>query len=185
MRKLITGLALAGTLATGAVIAQTAGTDEDVAFAQAIWEEMVEMNLAGEGALMGLPYRGVPPHGEMLETFYVETEIMGESGLLVIKRNYGPEEVTEDEVLADPSGHLGSVTVMFQREEGYDPEHDDWFYAKYLPDGAMDTNPAGMALAGAVGRDLSGGCIACHITAGGEDYLFTTDAFPRRTPVME
>tara|TARA_R110002049_G_scaffold32108_5_gene107462 strand:+ start:241 stop:351 length:111 start_codon:yes stop_codon:yes gene_type:complete len=36
MRKLITGLALAGTLATGAVIAQTADTDEDVAFAQAI-----------------------------------------------------------------------------------------------------------------------------------------------------
>ena len=29
------------------------------------------------------------------------------------------------------------------------------------------------------------GCIACHITAGGEDYLFTTDAFPRRTPAME
>lgn len=185
MKKFVTGLALAGTLAAGAVIAQTTGTDDDVAFADAIWAEMVSLNLAGDGAIMGLPYLGGPPHGEMLETFYVNAEIMGETGLLVIKRNYGPLDVTADEVLADPAGHLGAITVMFQREEGYDADHDDWFYAKFLPDGMMDTNPMGMALAGAIGRDLSGGCIACHINAGGDDYLFTTDAFPRRTAAME
>jgi len=185
MKKLIAGMALVGTMTAGAVIAQTAGTDEDVAFADAIWAQMLELNLAGDGAIMGLPYQGGPPHGETLETFFVETEIMGEAGLLVVKRNYGPEGVTGDEVLADPEGSLGSVTVMFQRAEGYDAEHDDWFYAKYLPDGAMDTAPSGMALAGAIGRDLSGGCIACHIGAAGDDYLFTTDAFPRRTPAMQ
>ena len=64
---------------------------------------------------------------------------------------------------------------MFQREEGYDPETRDWFYAKYLPDGSMDENPMGMALAGLVGKGADAGCIACHQGAG-DDYLFTTDA---------
>lgn len=185
MKKMVTTLALVGTMTAGAAMAQTAGTDEDIAFANAIWAQMEALNLAGDGAIMGLPYIGGPPHGATLETFFVETEVMGEEGLLVVKRNYGPAGVSEDEVLADPDGTLGSVTVMFQRALGYDAEHDDWFYAKYLPDGEMDTAPSGMALAGAIGRDLSGGCIACHIGAAGDDYLFTTDAFPRRTPAME
>jgi len=175
MKPLMATLAAASLLG-GAALAQTAGTDSDIAYAQAIWDRMEEMNMAGPGAIMGLPYLGGPPHGEMLETFFLTAEIEGEEGLLVIKRNYGPLEVTEDEVLADPEGHLGAVTIMFQRPD-YDAEHDDWFYAKYLPDGSLDMNPAGMALAGAVGRDLSGGCIACHIGAGGDDYLFTTDAW--------
>jgi hypothetical protein len=185
MKKMVTALALVGTMIAGAVSAQTAGTDDDIAFADAMWAQMLELNLAGDGAIMGLPYQGGPPHGETLETFFVETEIMGETGLLVVKRNYGPVGVTADEVLADPAGNLGSVTVMFQRAEGYDAEHDDWFYAKYQPDGALDSAPSGMALAGAIGRDLSGGCIACHILAGGDDYLYTTDGFPRRTAAMQ
>ncbi|NHX27496.1 cytochrome P460 family protein, partial [Escherichia coli] len=40
----------------------------------------------------------------------------------------------------------------------------------------LDQNPAGMALAGLVGKNADAGCIACHQAAGGDDYLFTTDA---------
>ncbi len=47
---------------------------------------------------------------------------------------------------------------------------------KYLPDGALDKNPKGMSLAGRVGKGADAGCIACHLGAGGEDYVFTTDA---------
>lgn len=183
-RKIFAAALLAGTMAAGGAMAQTAGTEDDIAFAQAIWAELEQMQMTGDNAIQALPYQGGPPHGMMLETFLTRAEINGEEGLLVIKRNYGPEGVTEDEILADPAGHLGAITVMFQRPEGYDPEHDDWFYAKFLPDGNLDTNPMGMALAGAVGRNLEAGCIACHINAPGDDYLFVTDAFPRRTPMQ-
>ncbi len=67
-----------------------------------------------------------------------------------------------DDVIADPDRHLGAVTVMFQRDEGYDPETNNWFWVKYLPDGTLDQNPAGMVLAGLVGKDADAGCIACH-----------------------
>ncbi len=180
MRVNLIGATVAGCLVATGAMAQTAGTDEDIAFAGEIWQEMMDTDMVGDGAILGLPYMGAPPHGAMLETFFMDAEVAGEEGLLVIKRNYGPMEVTADEVLADPSGHLEAVTIMFQRAEGYDSEHNDWFYAKYGPDGSLDTNPAGMALAGAVGRNMEAGCIACHVGAGGDDYLFTTDAYPPR-----
>jgi hypothetical protein len=171
------GLAMAAT----PLAAQTAGTESDIAYAEAIWARMEERGLAGTGAVMALPYRGTEPHGAMLETFFVEAEVEGEPGVLVIKRNYGPAGVAADAVLSAPDEHLAAVTVMFERA-GYDPEHGDWFYAKYLPDGSLDTNANGMSLAGApargmVGQDRTAGCVACHAEAPGGDYLYTTDAF--------
>jgi hypothetical protein len=176
-------LALTAGLAAAAsapLAAQTAGTESDVAFAEAIWLRMEARGLTGPDAVLALPYRGTEPHGAMLETFFLDAEVEGETGLLVVKRNYGPAGVAADAVLSDPEAHLAAVTVMFRRS-GYDPEHGNWFYAKYLPDGALDTNADGMALAGApargmVGRDRTAGCVACHAEAPGGDYLYTTDA---------
>ncbi|SFP88317.1 cytochrome P460 family protein [Tranquillimonas alkanivorans] len=168
------GLALAG-----AALAQDAapfGQEEDVTYAAQLWDDMVEADLAGEGAVQSFPYPGTDPHGMMLETFYASATVEGHTGALIVKRNYGPEGVTVDQVLGAPSEHLGAVTVMFQREDGYDPETNNWFWAKYLPDGTLDRNPNDMALAGLVGKGADAGCIACHQGAGGEDYLFTTDA---------
>ena len=63
-----------------------------------------------------------------------------------------------------------------------DTSTGDWFYAKYLPDGSLDQNPNGVALAGLVGKNAEAGCIACHQNAG-ENYLFTTEAeLPAFTP---
>jgi hypothetical protein len=166
-------------LAAGAASAQSdmpAGTDADAEYAGLLWEVMQEEDLAGEGMIRTFPYEGIAPHGMMLETLYTTAEVDGHAGALVVKRNYGPEGVSNDEVLADPGTHLGSVTVMFRREEGYDPDNADWFWAKYLPDGTLDQNPAGMRLAGRVGKGADAGCIPCHAGAGGGDYLFTTDA---------
>ncbi len=154
------------------------GTEADTAYAGDLWTAMSEMHMVGAGAVMSFPYPGTDPHGMMLETFYTEATVDGHTGTLVVKRNYGPEGVTVDEVLGDPAGHLGAVTVMFQREDGYDPETNNWFWAKYLPDGTLDRNPNDMALAGLVGKNADAGCIACHQNAGGEDFLFTTDATP-------
>lgn len=174
--KLLSGLAIAA-LAAQAAIAQDApfGSDADADYAALLWEAMVAEELAGDGAIMSFPYDGIEPHGMMLETFYTSITVDGHSGDLVVKRNYGPEGVTANQVLADPITHLGAVTVMFRREAGYDADNADWFWVKYLPDGSLDKNPAGMQLAGRVGKDADAGCIACHVGAGGDDYLFTTD----------
>ncbi|MCP1169824.1 hypothetical protein [Limimaricola litoreus] len=172
----ITAAAVLGL--AGAVVAQDApmfGGEEDQAYADKLWQAMVEQNLAGDGAIMSFPYPGTDPHGMMLETFYSSATIDGHEGALVVKRNYGPEGVTVDEVLGAPGEHLGAVTVMFMREAGYDEETGNWFYAKYLPDGSLDQNPGGMSLAGLVGKNAEAGCIACHQNAG-DNYLFTTDA---------
>ena len=171
---------LAGlTLAAAPLSAQDMtpfGTDEDMAFANTLWQEMVAARMAGPDSVVGFPYPGTDPHGFLLETYYTKVTIGDHTGALIIKRNYGPLDVSEDEVIADPAGHLGAITVMFERAPGYDDETGNWFYAKYLPDGSLDMNPKGMALAGLVGKGADAGCIACHQNAGGDDYIFTTDA---------
>ena len=169
------GLA-AAVLSAGLAWSQEApfGSDEDAAYAELLWSVMEEQRLAGEGMLRSFPYEGVEPHGMMLETLYTEASVDGHTGDLVVKRNYGPEGVSVDQVLSDPDTHLAAVTVMFRREAGYDAENGDWFWVKYLPDGSLDKNPAGMRLAGMVGKGMDAGCIACHMGAG-EDMLFTTD----------
>jgi hypothetical protein len=153
--------------------AQEFGPPEDAAYADQIWAIMEQQNLAGEGMIHAFPYDGIEPHGMMLETFYSTATIDGHTGDLIVKRNYGPEGVTLDEVLGDPTNHLGAYTVMYRREDGYDGDNDNWFWVKYLPDGTLDRNPAGMELAGRVAKGADQGCIACHTGAG--DYVFTTD----------
>ncbi|SUZ34078.1 hypothetical protein ROE7235_03860 [Roseibaca ekhonensis] len=172
MRTLVS--AMAGLVATAGVAgAQEFGTEADAAYAALLWDVMEASQLVGENTIMSTPYEGGPPHGAMLETFYSKATIDGHTGDLVVKRNYGPEEVTAEEVLADPSKHLGAVTVMFRREAGYDADNQNWFWVKYLPDGTLDKNPAGAGLAGRVAKGAEMGCIACH--SGVDDYIFTAD----------
>ncbi len=112
---------------------------------------------------------GTEPHGMMLETFYDVGTIGDHTGDLIVKRNFGPEGVSVDEVLTNPDGHLGAYTVMFRREAGYDPENLDWFWVRYNPDGEISQN-GGRAMAGR----LEGACIACHQGAS-DDLVFTSD----------
>lgn len=153
------------------------GSDHDAAYAAQIWNAMQEQRLAGPDSIYTFPYEGTDPHGMMLETFYSKATINGHTGDLVIKRNYGPEGVSADEVMADPSGHLGAITVMFRREAGFDADNKDWFWVKFLPDGSLDKNPKGMRLAGLVAKGMDVGCIACHTAADGDDYVFTSNAY--------
>ncbi len=177
MKSLLAGSALALALLTAPLSAQNMppfGTEEDTAYAQLLWDVMASAKLVGDGALMSAPYDGSPPHGKMLETFYTTATINGHTGTLIVKRNYGPEGVTADEILANPGMHLGAITVMYQREKGYDADNQDWFWVKYLKDGSLDKNPKGMALAGRVAKGADKGCIACH--SNEDDYIYTTDA---------
>lgn len=152
------------------------GNKEEVNYAADLWKSMEAINMVGDGMIRSFPYEGVAPHGMMLETFYTKATVGDHTGTLLVKRNFGPEGVDEEQVLAEPGKHLGAITVMFKREAGYDSDNNDWFWAKYLPDGSLDKNPKGMQLAGRVAKGATKGCIACHSGAPGGDYIFTTDA---------
>ncbi len=178
MKKFLYTTVFAAVLSVGTANAQEPpfGTEADAAYAAEVWAAMVDLNLAGDNQILSFPYEGIDPHGAMLETFYTTATIGDVTGDLIVKRNYGPEGVSIDEVLSNPEGHLGAFTVMFRREAGYDADNADWFWVKYLPDGTLDKNPAGRELAGRVAKGADVGCIACHVLAPGDDYIFTSDA---------
>lgn len=167
---------VAATLTASHVFAQDApfGTQADTDYAAQLWDAMVAARLAGPGMIHSTPYEGTDPHGMQLETFYTTATIGDHEGDLIVKRNYGPQGVEADAVLADPAAHLGAYTVMYRREAGFDSDNKDWFWAKFLPDGTLDQNPKGMALAGRVAKGMDEGCIACH-QGGGDDLVFTSD----------
>jgi len=64
------------------------------------------------------------------------------------------------------------ITVM-QRSKGYDPEHGDWYYAKYMPDGKIAITPPEMKSMPVAGKFMT--CIECHSGAGGNDFAFFND----------
>lgn len=106
-------------------------------------------------------YPGESPHGAHVKMYVNRTAITNPeqmpSGSAVVKENYGEDGET-----------LMAITVMY-RSEGYDPEHGDWYWVKYEPDGRV-SRMDGMAVAGRVQM-----CIDCHSGAEGGDYLFAND----------
>lgn len=132
----------------------------------AIWAHIQDENYEDTWNLWpGLDpfYTGNDPHGRLLTTYtnavahdaLMAGEAVLPEGAIVIKENYMPTR------------ELAAITVMY-KQAGYNAEHNDWFFAKYLPDGSLDTAPNGMALEGRVP-----GCQGCHIAQAGQDYLYS------------
>ncbi len=97
----------------------------------------------------------------------------------MVKKNYRGNRLTVAEVEKDRARYLDSISVMFKREAGYDSADKDWFWAQYQPDGQlalMRKMGMRMAMAGklikGVTPDKNRGCIYCHSSAGGGDYIF-------------
>ena len=113
----------------------------------------------------GDAYPGESPHGAFLK-MYLNRTAAGDTknlptGSILIKENYGKDKKT-----------LMAVTIMY-RSKGYDPEHGDWYWVKYMPDGTVAKAPlekGSMRLAGKVK-----GCIMCHSGADGKDFAFLND----------
>lgn len=106
----------------------------------------------GKGEL----YQGVEPHGMLLTTYAndVAWEALAAGnvtdlpeGAILVKENYMPDST------------FAAATVM-QKVTGYNPDHADWLFAKYQPDGTVD----------AYGR--AEGCQACHLSAPNA-YVYT------------
>lgn len=106
----------------------------------------------GKGKL----YSGTEPHGVLLTT-YVTADVSR-----IIEKNRGM--MLDDSIIVkenyNSDKELMALTVM-QKIKGYDPEHNDWFWAKYSPDGTVE----------AAGKVES--CINCHEQRESVDYLFS------------
>ncbi len=104
MKRSLISAALTLLLGGTATMAQDMpfGSAADADYAGDIWAYMQESRLVGPGMIRTSPYEGTDPHGMMLETFYTTATINGHEGDLIVKRNFGPVGVSEDEVLRDP-----------------------------------------------------------------------------------
>ena len=106
----------------------------------------------GKGEL----YVGQEPHGALLTTYLnpaahaAVTGMAGSmpAGAIIVKENYMPDST------------LAATTVMY-KVEGYDPDHNDWYWVKRLADGTIEVEGRGA------------GCIACHGAQSANDFVFT------------
>ena len=173
-------LAICLIFASTSIMAAPFGEKEDVEYAGKLWNALTDAGLVGPGAVMSTPYTGQHPHGAVLDTIDSVVTVNkgffqgGDTGAVIIKRNYGGEGVSKTAVANNPEKHLKAITVMFKRA-GYDPENKDWFWVKYKPNGDLHMNPKKMKLAGRVAKGMPKGCIACHSSAPGGDYVFNFD----------
>ncbi len=148
------------------------GSDADIEFAEKVWKEMENYT---DWPMASGYYPGQSPHGKFLRLYYNMVNVGDKNYHIIVKDNFGGEGATMQTVSESPDKYLAAVTIMLQREKGYDPEHNDWFYVKYGSDGSILKNPKGMALAGKVAKGTGSGCIACHANAKDNDYIFSND----------
>lgn len=152
------------------------GNKEDLEYARALWDSMHQNRLVGDRAMISVPYKGTFPHGAILDTMDGSMMVGDHDGRLIVKRNYGGEDLSPKMVADNPLKYLQAITVMYKREKGYDPENGDWFWVKYDPKGGILKNPKGIPLAGRVAKgNREEGCIACHTKAPGNDFVYNND----------
>lgn len=153
------------------------GSSEDVEDSKQLWKVLEKEKMVGKYAEKIDVYEGTAPHGKFLETDKRKITVNGRKGLVIVKKNYGGPGITEDKVNENRKKWLKAVTVMFKREKGYDSDNKDWFWAKFTPNGGLhEKNKMGgmvsIALAGRVAKGKKQGCIHCHASAAGGDYMF-------------
>lgn len=143
----------------------SSGKAVDNAYAAKVWQYMVNNKLVGDGRIRSYPFVGSRPHGSIQEVISTEVEIEAQKGKLIVKHNYGAkEELTPHKVYSDDqAANYVALTIMFQREKGYDTNNSDWFWAEYNPDGSI-INYQGVDLSG-----RSEMCLGCHTPLGGKD----------------
>ena len=140
------------------------GSKSDVSYAKKLWQKMENKGFNSKDANL---YVGGPPHGKVREV--LEGKIDGER--VIVKRNYRGKNITVAKVAANRAKYLKSVTIM-QKRKGFDPEDGDWYWVKYAPNGTVMKNKKGMSLAGKVAKGKPVGCIACHASAPGGNFVF-------------
>lgn len=149
----------------GSIFALAQALDMDRSFAERLWRLMA--GFSGEDYRLGwhyIPgkpmgfYQGSEPQGALLRTF-VNNAAFDAIGARAGKYPVGSFIVKDNHM---PDGKLDGITVMVKKPKGYDPEHGDWFWAKYTPTGKVE-------MAGKVQM-----CAACYAQVQTQDYVFST-----------
>ncbi len=164
------------------------GSPADVAYAKKLWDQLATARMVGPNSIATTTYEGgTKPHTETLVTLQGKVTVNGNTGLAIVKKNFGkgPKAATEEQVFKEPGKHLRVLTVMYQREKGFDAANQDWFWVIYMPNGQVRKAPNGMQLAGKIAKGMTMAqmpvnCVACHKTADGDDYIFLHDAVAKR-----
>ncbi len=160
-----------------------AGTPDDIKYAQHLWSVLKQERMVGDSAKALVPFIGAArPHGWVLEVESGMLQVGDHNGFVVVKKNYQGSNLSVADVERDRAKYLDSISVMFQRAAGYDTENRNWFWVQYQPDGQLFTmrkmgmkiTMAGKLMKGA-SPDKNRGCIYCHSSAGGDDYIFYPD----------
>ena len=159
------------------------GTKQDITYAGIIWRTMEAERLVGKNEIKLKPFfGGARPHGMVLELAYKNIKVNNHDGFIVVKKNYDGMDVTVESVKSNRSKYLSSITIMYQRESGYDEDNQNWFWVKYNPDGSLFQKKFEgkiMQMAGRIWKgetiDQNKGCLYCHRSAGGGDYIFYPD----------
>ncbi len=88
--------------------------------------------IARPNAIQAAPYEVQEPHGAILITLEGTVSVGGHTGVAIVKNNYLGDGVSKEVVANDPARYHDSVTVIFHRELGYDPDHQDWYWARSM-----------------------------------------------------
>ncbi len=165
IKSIITLLFLLPFHAFGEAPKPASGNAKDNAYAAKVWTYMQKHNLVGENRIRSFPFTGSRPHGSIQEVVTTEAIIGKQKGRLIVKHNYGAKDgLTPESVYGtSQNNNYEALTIMYQREEGYDSDNNNWFWAEYTSDGSIINYQ---------GKDLSGRsplCIGCHTPLGGKD----------------
>lgn len=150
------------------------GAAGDVARAEMLWPLLEARGLVGADPVQTQLVLAREPVGQLIETLGARLSIEGEERLAFVKRVYA-SGVSPAEIDADRLGLLVHTVAMIRAERGYNAQADDWFFVRYGPEGAILTDQNGVPEAGRLHGQSDIGCMACHRTAPGDDFLFTTD----------
>lgn len=151
-------------------LAVPALAQDDAEFAAALWSALAAERMVGDNAITIAPYpREGQAHADLVATLESVITVNGITGHAIAKRSYGAEGATRALIMADQAAYITNVTVMFKRENGYDADNGDWFWAMFMPDG-MVGQMEGNVLAGKVGM-----CSSCHNEAPGGDQIYLHD----------
>ncbi len=161
-----------GEMEMGKMMEMPFGGPEDVKFAEGLWKATHGYQ---DWMIRSDYFNGNSPHGGVNRMYYDIVTVDATPYHVIVKDNFGGDGATIDTVGEAPADYLMAVTVMVQRESGYDADNNDWFYVKYGADGMIGQNDMQMSLAGRVAKGMNMGCIACHQNAGGGDFIFTND----------
>jgi hypothetical protein len=158
---------LAGFASLPTAEAQSGSRATRQAHHDALWSWLRRVNYRNWNGIDGSQpdfQEGQSPHGALLKTYV--SPLAGRDpqrmphGSVIVKENYSPDK------------KLMAVTVM-QRANGYDPDHGNWYYAKYMPDGTIAKAPPEKKSMPIAGKFQS--CIDCHAGADGNDFLYLND----------